>query len=109
MEDSTGCMHGSRGVVEPASPEAQVRAGHRGAASPRRRSREADGHRLGCAGSATTHSIRDEIEAIYPDIFHDFNARMWTPGGFRRPMPAAPSEMEDPERQGEFHRAAGLR
>ena len=25
--------------------------------------------------------IRDEIAAIFPEIFHDFNARMWTPGG----------------------------
>ena len=30
--------------------------------------------------------IRDAIAATYPDIFHDFNARMWTPGGFHRPL-----------------------
>jgi hypothetical protein len=25
--------------------------------------------------------IRDAIAETYPEIFHDFNARMWTPGG----------------------------
>jgi anaerobic selenocysteine-containing dehydrogenase len=33
-------------------------------------------------------TIRDAIGATYPDIFHDFNARMWTPGGFRKPVGA---------------------
>jgi len=32
--------------------------------------------------------IRDAIAATYPDIFHDFNARMWKPGGFHRPLAA---------------------
>ena len=26
--------------------------------------------------------IRDQIAETYPDKFHEFNARMWTPGGF---------------------------
>src|SRR5690606_13802093 len=25
----------------------------------------------------------------FPEIFRDFNARMWTPGGFRKPLGAA--------------------
>jgi hypothetical protein len=33
--------------------------------------------------------IRDAIAETYPEIFHDFNARMWTPGGFRKPNGAA--------------------
>ena len=28
--------------------------------------------------------IRDRIAETYPDQFHDFNARMWTPGGLYR-------------------------
>ncbi|MEH3108277.1 MAG: FdhF/YdeP family oxidoreductase [Sphingomonas fennica] len=28
--------------------------------------------------------VRDAIAETYPDEFHDFNARMWTPGGFYR-------------------------
>ena len=32
--------------------------------------------------------IRSAIAATYPDIFHDFNERMWQPGGFHRPLGA---------------------
>ncbi len=32
--------------------------------------------------------VRDLIEATYPDDFHDFNARMFQPGGFWRGNPA---------------------
>ena len=32
--------------------------------------------------------VRDAIEATYPDMFKDFNKRMFTPGGFPRPLPA---------------------
>ncbi len=32
--------------------------------------------------------MRDAIEKTYPEIFADFNRRMWTPGGFHRPIPA---------------------
>ena len=86
MEDSTGCMHGSRGVTEPASPhllsEPAIVAG---IAKATLRAGKIDWD----AWVGDYGLIRDEIAAIYPEIFHDFNARMWTPGGFRRPMPAA--------------------
>ena len=32
--------------------------------------------------------VRDLIAQTYPDDFHDFNARMWEPGGFYRGNPA---------------------
>ena len=32
--------------------------------------------------------------STYPDIFHDFNARMWTPGGFHRPLKARHREWD---------------
>ena len=32
--------------------------------------------------------VRDLIEATYPDDFHDYNARMYQPGGFYRGNPA---------------------
>jgi hypothetical protein len=43
--------------------------------------------------------IRDAIAQTYPDIFHDFNARLWEPGGFiarsapasGKPKPARPT------------------
>jgi anaerobic selenocysteine-containing dehydrogenase len=31
--------------------------------------------------------IRDAIEQTYPDIFANFNERLFTPGGFHRPLP----------------------
>ena len=32
--------------------------------------------------------IRNAIEQTYPDMFRDFNARMFQPGGFHRPLAA---------------------
>jgi anaerobic selenocysteine-containing dehydrogenase len=32
--------------------------------------------------------IRESIGETYPEIFHDYNRRMWEPGGFNRPLPA---------------------
>ena len=100
MEDSTGCMHGSRGVTEPASEhllsEQAILAGIAKAllpANPRI-------HWDRWIGDYAL--IRNEIEAIYPDIFHDFNARMWTPGGFRRPMPVAKREWKTPNGKANF-------
>ena len=86
MEDSTGCMHGSRGQIEPASPhllsEARIVAELAKATVPSR-SRIPWDEWVGDYGK-----IRDAIAATYPDIFHDFNARMWQPGGFHRPLGA---------------------
>ena len=90
MEDSTGCMHGSRGQVKPASPhllsEPRIVAELAKATVP--------------AGStipwddwvADYSKVRDAIARTYPEIFHDFNARLWTPGGFHRPIGARKRE-----------------
>jgi molybdopterin-dependent oxidoreductase alpha subunit len=90
MEDSTGCMHGSRGQVKPASPhllsEARIVAELAKATVP--------------AGStipwddwvADYGKVRDAIAQTYPEIFHDFNARLWKPGGFHRPIGARKRE-----------------
>jgi hypothetical protein len=52
--------------------------------------------------------VRDEIAAIYPAIFHDFNARMWTPGGFRRPLPAAERQWKTPNGKANFKTPRGF-
>jgi molybdopterin-dependent oxidoreductase alpha subunit len=100
MEDSTGCMHGSRGVVEPASTqllsEPAILGGIAKALFPPNPKIDWDGW-VGDYGL-----IRDEIAAIFPEIFHDFNARMWTPGGFRRPLPAAKREWKTPNGKANF-------
>ncbi|KQQ97111.1 FdhF/YdeP family oxidoreductase [Massilia sp. Leaf139] len=87
IEDSTACIHGSRGMAEPAAhtllSEPAIVAGIAQAtldANPR-----ADWQ-----GWVDDYGrIREAIAETYPDIFHDFNARMWTPGGFRKPVGAA--------------------
>ena len=106
MEDSTGCMHGSRGVTEPASPhllsEAAILAGIAKALLPPRPSIDWD------AWVGDYSLIRNEIAAIYPEIFHDFNQRMWTPGGFRRPMPVAQRQWKTPNGKANFKVPRGL-
>jgi molybdopterin-dependent oxidoreductase alpha subunit len=86
MEDSTGCMHGSWGQVEPASPhllsEPRIVAELAKAMVPGKSTIPWDDW------VADYSKVRDAIAATYPDIFHDFNARMWTPGGFHRPLAA---------------------
>ena len=86
MEDSTGCMHGSRGQVKPASPhllsEPKIVSELAKAVAP-----------AGCTipwddWVSDYSKVRDAIAATYPDIFHDFNARLWKPGGFHRPIAA---------------------
>ncbi|CAL8480611.1 Protein YdeP (plasmid) [Caballeronia sp. S22] len=86
MEDSTGCMHGSKGVTEPASEKARAEqfivAGIAKATLGSRSTVDWDAWRDDYS------LVRDEIAATYPEIFHDFNQRMWRPGGFHRPLPA---------------------
>jgi molybdopterin-dependent oxidoreductase alpha subunit len=86
MEDSTGCMHGSRGQVGPASPdllsEPKIIAELAKGAAPSRSTIPWDDW------VADYSRIRDAIAATYPDIFHNFNDRMWQPGGFHRPLGA---------------------
>ena len=100
MEDSTGCMHGSRGVAQPASPhllsEPAILGGIAQALFPPRPSIDWD------RWVGDYSLIRNEIAAIFPEIFHDFNARMWTPGGFRRPLPAANREWKTPNGKANF-------
>ena len=100
MEDSTGCMHGSRGIAEPASEhllsEPAIVAGIGRALLPTMSS-------IDWTGWVADYSvIRREIEAIYPEIFHDFNRRMWTPGGFRRPMPVGERVWKTPSAKANF-------
>jgi len=106
MEDSTGCMHGSRGVVEAAADtlrsEPAIVAGiarETLAANPR-----VDWDRW----VADYDLIRDAIAETYPEIFHDFNARMWTPGGFRRPLPAVERRWNTPTGKANFVVPEGL-
>jgi molybdopterin-dependent oxidoreductase alpha subunit len=100
MEDSTGYMHGSRGVAEPISDrirsEPFIVAGIAKATL---------GDRFPVDWEAWRDDyslVRDEIAKTFPEIFHDFNARMWTPGGFPRPLPARQRKWQTKSGKAEF-------
>jgi molybdopterin-dependent oxidoreductase alpha subunit len=86
MEDSTSCIHASRGFAQPASDhllsEPRIVAELAKATLP-------DAIHVPWNAWVDDYSkIRDAIEATYPDIFKDFNARMFQPGGFPKPLAA---------------------
>ena len=95
VEDSTSCIHGSRGTYEPASPhllsEPRIVAGIAKATLQPNPKVDWDGW------IADYARVRDAIEQTYPEQFHDFNRRMWTPGGFPRPNPARERDWKTPE------------
>ncbi len=86
MEDSTAHFHGSRGVAEPASPhllsEPAIVASIAKATLPPNPNVPWDRW----VGDYAT--IREAMEETWPEMFRDFNKRLWTPGGFPRPLPA---------------------
>jgi molybdopterin-dependent oxidoreductase alpha subunit len=86
IEDSTGCMHGSRGRVTPASPHLQSEV--RIIAELAKATLSSPVNVPWDDWANDYSKVRDAIALAYPDIFHDFNARMWTPGGFHRPIAA---------------------
>jgi molybdopterin-dependent oxidoreductase alpha subunit len=100
MEDSTGCIHGSRGVAEPASADAR---------SEPFIIAELAKHTLGERSTIDWDRwrndyahVRDQIAETYPETFHDFNARMWTPGGFPRALPARERKWQTKSGKAEF-------
>ncbi|TCU51760.1 molybdopterin-dependent oxidoreductase alpha subunit [Novosphingobium sp. PhB57] len=82
MEDSLSCIHGSLGKNKPASEhlmsEVAIVAGIAKATLPPNPKVTWD------EWTASYATIRDNIEETYPEQFHDFNARVFTPGGFYR-------------------------
>jgi len=82
MEDSLSCIHGSLGKNTPASKhllsEPAIVAGMAKATLPPNPKVPWD-EWLGDYAK-----VRDAIEHTYPEQFHDFNARVFTPGGFYR-------------------------
>ncbi len=85
-EDSTTCIHASRGKHRPASDhllaEPAIVAGIAKATLAPNPLVPWDGW------VADYALIRDAIEQTFPEPFRDFNARLETPGGFPRPVPA---------------------
>ena len=106
MEDSTGCMHGSRGVTEPAGDN--IRSEVSIVAEMARATLGAESRVDWAAWRNDYALVRDEIAKTYPAIFHDFNARMWQPGGFHRPLGACNRKWETESGKAEFLVPASL-
>ena len=87
VEDSTGCMHGSRGRAEPAGP--QLRSEQAIVAGLAQATLAPNPAVPWAEWAADYGLVRDAIAVTFPKIFHEFNQRMWQPGGFRRPIAAA--------------------
>jgi molybdopterin-dependent oxidoreductase alpha subunit len=92
VEDSTGYMRGSRGFSEP--PRGNLRSEQAIVGGIAQALLPPNPKLDWQAWVADYGQIRDAIAQTYPEIFHDFNARMWRPGGFRRPIPAAERKWE---------------
>ncbi|AHB49245.1 CbbBc protein [Hyphomicrobium nitrativorans NL23] len=86
IEDSTTCIHASRGIAEPASEhllsEPKIIAEIAKATLPPNPKVPWD------AWVDDYGLVRDAIEETYPDQFRNFNERLDLPGGFPRPVPA---------------------
>lgn len=87
VEDSTSCIHGSKGKAQPASPhllsEPAIVAGIANQILSPNPKVDWD------AWVADYSTIRDAIEETYPLVFPDFNKRMFQPGGFWKGNKAA--------------------
>ena len=100
VEDSTGCVHGSRGKASPASEhllsEPAIVAGIAQAALD-------PNPAVDWQGWVDDYArVRDEIEACFPDKFARFNARMMEPGGFFKGNPARERDWQTPSGKAEF-------
>jgi molybdopterin-dependent oxidoreductase alpha subunit len=100
MEDSTTCIHGSRGQREPVAEnllsEPAIIRGLAKATLPANSTINWD------AWTDDYSLIRDAIERTYPDQFKDFNRRMFNPGGFPRPLPARERKWKTPTGKANF-------
>jgi molybdopterin-dependent oxidoreductase alpha subunit len=100
MEDSTACIHGSRGfrerISEHALSEPAIIAGIAKMTLPPNPMIDWD------KWVGDYSLVRDAIEATYPDQFKDFNARLFTPGGFPRPLAARERKWKTPNGKANF-------
>jgi molybdopterin-dependent oxidoreductase alpha subunit len=99
-EDSTGCVHGWRGQSEPISAHARSEAAIlAGLAQATLSGME----RIDWEAWRSDYAlIRQGIAQVYPEIFHDMETRMWEPGGFHRPLPAARREWKTESGRAQF-------
>ncbi|MET0291964.1 MAG: FdhF/YdeP family oxidoreductase [Steroidobacteraceae bacterium] len=100
MEDSTGFFHGSHGVTRPASTELRSEIDIVAALAEKV---VPDVGRIPWQTWKRDYAqIRSAIEATWPDVFRDFNARFREPGGFHRPLPARERVWKTPSGKAQF-------
>lgn len=83
-EDSSGFMHGTHGFHEPASTKLRSEHAIVGGIAMALHFDKVDWQ----SWINDYSLVRQAIEHTYPQIFADFERRMWQPGGFQRPIPA---------------------
>ncbi len=105
MEDSTACIHGSRGVRAPASKHliSEVDFIARLAEAVLEPNPKVPWK----AWNDDYSLIRRSIGETYPEMFYDYDRRMWEPGGFHRDLAGARPGVEDEDRKGQHHHAEG--
>jgi anaerobic selenocysteine-containing dehydrogenase len=86
MEDTSGCIHGNRGLRTPASPH--LISEMRLICELAQRVLDPNPKMRWDAYRENYAEIRREIGETLPDTFWDYEQRMWEPGGFQRPLPA---------------------
>jgi molybdopterin-dependent oxidoreductase alpha subunit len=100
MEDSTACIHGSRGQREPVAENllSEPRIVAELAKATLKPNPKVDWD-----GWVSDYSrVRDAIERTYPEQFKDFNQRMFEPGGFPRPLAARERKWKTPNGKANF-------
>ena len=101
IEDSFSQIYGSKGKATPASPhllsEPMIVAELAKATLPPNPKVDWD------AWAGDYALVRDAIEATYPDLFADFNTRLFTPGGFWKGNAAAHREWQTKSGKAEFN------
>jgi len=105
-EDSTGCIHAWRGTAEPAGEQLRSELAIVAALA---RATLGDAVAIPWLQWSQDYArVRQAISEVYPDIFHDFETRMWEPGGFHRPLGAAQRQWATPSGKARFITPASL-
>jgi molybdopterin-dependent oxidoreductase alpha subunit len=100
MEDSTACIHGSRAQRKPVGDN--VLSEPKIVAELAKATLKPNPKLDWDFWVADYARVRDAIEQTYPDQFKDFNARMFEPGGFPRPLAARERKWKTPNGKANF-------
>lgn len=106
IEDSTSCIHGSVGKASPADPELMSETAI--VCSLAAATLEPNGAMPWTQWANDYSLIRSAIEATYPELFSDFNGRLFTPGGFNKGVPARDRIWKTESGKAEFEVPPGL-